>query len=337
MILTTKKTTMSKALPWEQIETPAVDYNVRLAARGVNIPTFWGKDVRDQWLTIIELRGDHSDDFSRAPLLIHGIDVDLRVGETLGNQRLVLTLQQKINADLFLSLCEALITALAPITDSAVAMTVAIAHLRRWKVFLTGKRTGILSAEEVRGLFAELIFLRDLYLMRLPHNEAIDAWCGADRVQQDFIFRDNAVEVKSLSGRERNAVRISSEDQLETLSSRLFLEVYRLTDLPDSSSGNSLNSLVGLIEAELTDAQAVETFSLKLAACGYAPLRDYDAPVFVVSGVKTFCVSDGFPRLVRSTLPRGIKRLSYDLELESIESFACSRDIIFEATNGTAD
>src|SRR5882757_2561357 len=117
--------------------------------------------------------------------------------------------------------------ALLPVTDPAVAMSVSLAHLHRWKAFLSGKRTGILSVEEVRGLFAELQFLRDLYQSRLPHPEAIDAWCGADRVQQDFIFRDNAVEVKSLSGKERSAVRISSEDQLETLSSRLFLEVYR--------------------------------------------------------------------------------------------------------------
>lgn len=326
---------MSRTLPWEQIATPQVDYNVRLAARDMAVPTFWGKDALGQWLTIVELDGDHSKEFNRAPLVVHGIGVDLRAGDTSGTQRLVLVLQQRTNADLFLSLCEALIAALLPVTDSAVAMSVTLAHLRRWKAFLSGKRTGLLSAEEVRGLFAELQFLRDLYQSRLPHPEAVEAWCGADGVQQDFIFRDNAVEVKSLSGRERNAVRISSEDQLETLSGRLFLEVYRLTDLADSPLARSLNGLVQLIEGELTDAQAVESFLSRLAAAGYAPLPDYDAPVFVVSDTKTFAVTDGFPRLVRSALPQGIARLSYDLELESIERFECSKNIIFEATDGT--
>jgi hypothetical protein len=327
---------MSKPLPWDQIATPMTDYNVRLAARDMTVPVFWGKDVRGQWLTIIELVGDHSTEFNRTPLTVHGMGVDLRASETAGTQRLVLTLQRQINADLFLGLCDTLIGALVPVTDSAVALSVALAHLRRWKAFMSGKRTGVLSAEEVRGLFAELQFLRDLYRSRLQHGEAVDAWCGADRVQQDFIFRDNAVEVKSLSGKERNAVRISSEDQLETLSSRLFLEVYRLTDLPDSPVGLSLNDLVRLIEGELTDAHAVETFTSKFAAAGYAPLRDYDAPVFVVSEIRTFSVTEGFPRLVRSTLPQGIARLSYDLELESIERFECSRDTIFEAVDGTA-
>lgn len=326
---------MSRSLPWEQIAPPLVDYNVRLASRDMVVPTYWGKDYLGQWLTIIELTGDHSTEFRRDPVIVHGISVDLRAGEIAGTQRLVLTLQQQINADLFLSLCEALITALLPVADSAVAMSVALAHLRRWKAFLSGKRTGLLTAEEVRGLFAELRFLRDLYQSRLPQPEAINAWCGADRVQQDFIFRDNAVEIKSLSGKERSAIRISSEDQLETLSSRLFLEVYRLTDLPDSVVALSLNNLVSLIESELTDAQAVESFISKLAAAGYAPLPDYDKPVFAVSDTKTFAVTDGFPRLVRSALPTGIARLSYDLELESIGRFECSREVIFEAIDGT--
>jgi Putative PD-(D/E)XK family member, (DUF4420) len=327
---------MSRILPWDQIATPVVDYNVRLASRNMGAPTYWGKDALGQSLTIIELTGDHSAEFRRDPVVVHGISVDLRAGESPGTQRLVLTLQQQINADLFLSLCEALITALSPVTDSTVAMSVSLAHLRRWKTFLSGKRTGILSAEEVRGLFAELQFLRELYQSRLPEPEAVEAWCGADRVQQDFIFRDNAVEVKSLSGKERNAVRISSEDQLETLSGRLFLEVFRLTDLPDSPEALSLNALVALIEGELTDAQAIESFMTKIAAAGYAPLPDYDHPAFAVSETRTFAVIDGFPRLVRSELPTGIATLSYDLELESIEGFERSREVIFEAIDGTA-
>ncbi len=223
MIQTTRKTTMTKSLPWEQIATPAVDYNVRLAARDMIVPAFWGKDARGQWLTIVELQGDHSGEFNRDPIVVHGISVDLRAGETAGTQRLVLALLDKTDADLFFSLCEALVATLVPVSDSAVALSVTLAHLRRWKAFLSGKRTGVLSAEQVRGLFAELQFLRDLYLTRLPHRESVAAWCGADRVQQDFIFRDNAVEVKSLSGKERNAVRISSEDQLELFRVAFFL------------------------------------------------------------------------------------------------------------------
>src|SRR4051812_5662422 len=52
-IRTMRRTTMSRVLPWEQIATPLVDYNVRLAFRDMAVPTYWGKDAVGQWLTII--------------------------------------------------------------------------------------------------------------------------------------------------------------------------------------------------------------------------------------------------------------------------------------------
>ena len=64
----------------------------------------------------------------------------------------------------------------------------------------------------------------------------------------------HSVEVKSLSGRERNSVRISSEDQLEALTSSLYLAVYRLSEMPESDKSISLNELVETTESELDDA-----------------------------------------------------------------------------------
>lgn len=250
---------MSKLLPWDQIATPKDGYNVRLAETGMAVPVFWGKDVKGQWLTILELEGDHSAEFGRDPLIVHGISVDLRAGDLANTQRLVLTLQQQVDADLFLGMCETLVSTLMPVKDSNTAIAVALAHIRRWKSFLSGKRTGIMTPEEVRGLFAELVFLQDLYRSRLPVREAVSAWCGADKLQQDFIFRDTSVEVKSLSGKEKKAVRISSENQLEALSSRLFLSVFRLSDLPESPVAKSLNDMVRLIEGQLGDADAIES------------------------------------------------------------------------------
>jgi hypothetical protein len=75
---------------------------------------------------------------------------------------------------------------------------------------------------------------------------------------------------------------------------------------------------------------AIEAFSQKLAAYGYAPLPDYDLPRFVVAGTYTYPVGEGFPRLVRSQLPSGIARVAYDIELEAVAPFECEADSIFE-------
>lgn len=321
----------SRTTPWDSVPTPAAEYTVVRVPNLRGVPIYWGRDMSSQCLLIIELTGDHSEQLRSDSVTLNGIGVDMRLGDVPGRQRLVLTLARHVDTDLFQGLCETLIESLREVDDSATALSVALAHLKRWKAFLSGRRT-VLSPEQVRGLFAELQMLRALYAASMTPPMAVDAWCGADRVQQDFIFGDMAVEVKSLSGRERNSVRISSEDQLESLTSNLYLAVYRLSELPDSSQSNSLNVLVAKIETELTDAQALEEFSRKLSAYGYAPLHDYDSPRFTVSDLKTYRVVEGFPRLVRSGIPSGIARLSYDIELETIQPFECnSSDVLGRA------
>ena len=196
---------------------------------------------------------------------------------------------------------------------------------------MAGRKSRVLSMEEVRGLFAELQFLRSLYRNCLSEKAAVDAWSGPDGVHQDFIFRNTAVEVKGLSGRERSAVRISSEDQMEALCDNLYLFVMRLSEMPDSDRAFSLNDAVRRITAELTDGEALEQMSARLAAYGYVELREYDEPKLLVAGQRCFKVVDGFPRLIRSALPEGVLRVAYDVELEKIAPFECDMGRIWES------
>jgi len=329
MILTLRMTMMNRSTPWEQIAEPSTDYNVKRVADTTGIPFYWGKDTTGQCLLIIELEGDHTYQYRRDVTHLNGISVDLRKGENESQQRLILTLERHIDSDLFLGLCETLISSLASVTDSAVALSVTFQHLKRWKAFLAGKKARLLTNEEIRGLFAELHVLRQLYLRRLTQDEAIDAWCGADGAHQDFIFGNIAIEVKSLSGRERNSVRISSEDQLEALVDSLFLMTVRLIETPDSETARSLNDMVALIEQELVTAEAIEKFSGKIAACGYAELADYDRPRFTVGSTDGYTVTDEFPRIIRSRLLQGLFHVTYEIQLEAIAPFVCEENEIF--------
>ncbi|MCB1972558.1 MAG: PD-(D/E)XK motif protein [Geminicoccaceae bacterium] len=312
---------MPESSPWDDIAVPGADFNVRQVPGATAVPCFWGRDTTGACLFIAELQGDHTDQFRKNVVTVHGIDVDLRGGEPR-RQRLVLTLEKQVDRDLFESLCRTLASALEHATDSASSLAMALAHIRRWKTFLSG-RSQHLSAEEVRGIFAELTFLLEL-MDRLPSSSvAVESWLGPEKSHQDFIFGNTAVEIKSLSGTERSTVRISSEDQLESLNDELFLRIYRLSSLPDATSAQSLNEIVAAVQARLGEAEAVEAFDRKLVAHGYAPLPDYDQPRFVVSDVHSYRVGDGFPRLTRSQLPIGIDRVAYDIRLEAIASYEC--------------
>jgi hypothetical protein len=147
----------------------------------------------------------------------------------------------------------------------------------------------------------------------------MEAWCGPAGSHQDFIYENTAVEIKSLSGHERNSVRISSEDQLETQCDSLFLVTFKLVS--STSNGQSLNDLIKLIYDELSESSAIETFSLKLIAAGYVELQEYNSPSLQVVEIQPYQLTEEFPRLIRSSLPNGIIRVSYEIKLESITAF----------------
>lgn len=309
--------------PWTQIQVPRNDYNVRRVPDSGRVPMFWGRDIAGRFLLLIELDGDFSDQFDKVLTSVRGIEIDLRRFGRSSEQGLVITLDQQVNCDLFLGLCNTMIESLKPVETSGAALSVALAHIKRWKTFLAGRKGRLLTHEEVRGLFGELLFLKHLYSTDFNIQESVDAWVGPDGAHQDFQIRDIAVEVKSLSGRERNSVRISSEDQLEVVTAELYLVLYGLRELPDSEQAKSLNELVREMTADLAQPELIDLFEQRLAAVGYVEMRDYDAPKFVITSKRTFRVDKAFPRLVRSEIPDGIRRVHYELELEKLEPFEC--------------
>ena len=314
--------------PWDNIGKPEADYNVRLVSGDGPVPLYWGRDRDGRCLFIVELEGDNTALFKKSDIAVNGIGIDLRLLDAMRSQALVLTLEQHVDRDLFFGLCQTLINSLQNAGGRPEALVLALAHLKRWKIFLAGRKARMLTPAEVRGVFGELQLLRSLY-RQLPAMTAIEAWCGPNGGHQDFIFGDTAVETKTISGRERNTVRISSEDQLESSCNYLFLTIFRLVESEESSLALSLNDAVRLVESELTDPPVLEEFWNRLGASGYTDIKHYDVPKFIVAGQRLFRVSDSFPRLIRSRLPTGITKVSYDIQLEDVETFECPLEQIW--------
>ena len=312
-------------LPWDEIHIPDHhdDYTVRLVKDCGIIPSYWGRDKTGRCLFLITLEGDHRAQFLEQKIILNEIQVDLQQAVKTGYQNFVLMLERDADSDLFRALCESLCESIKDLSESDVALAVALAHLKRWKTFMAGKNARTLSPEVVRGLFAELCFLRQLYAKTLSHKDAITAWYGLDKIQQDFIYYDRAVEVKSLYGTDRNTVQISSEDQLESVQDHLFLVIYLLNDHADPLQADSLNGLVKKIENELVDSELKDEFLDRLGNFGYSPIPEYEKPMFSISRIQPYRVISDFPKIVRSELMGGIKKVSYQIELEYIETFTC--------------
>lgn len=319
---------MPESSPWDGIAVPGADFNVRQVAGQMAVPCFWGRNTCGACLFIVDLEGDHTAQYRRSIVSVNGIEVDLRAGDP-SRQRLVLTLEKQVDRDLFEGLCRTLASALEHASDSPSALAISLAHIHRWKTFLSGRSGQHLSSEEVRGLFAELTFLLELIDHQPSTKAAIEAWLGPERSHQDFVFGNTAVEIKSLSGTEHSTVRISSEDQLESLNDALFLRIYRLSNLPEAPSARSLNDIVSAVQALIAAAEVIEDFDRKLVIHGYAPLPEYDEPRFVVSEVRSYRVEPEFPRLIRSQLPVGIIKVAYEIKLEAIVGHECDGGEVF--------
>jgi hypothetical protein len=78
--------TSSKAL-WDEMKTPDSDYTVRYATATGDVTLCWGKDVQGQCLFIVQLEGDHTEQFRKNATTVNGIEVDLRLRETGIRQR----------------------------------------------------------------------------------------------------------------------------------------------------------------------------------------------------------------------------------------------------------
>lgn len=320
--------TMSKLMPWDDIPTPKADLHVKLVADTGPVKAYWGKDISDKRLLILELEGDNVDTFRKGRTQVQGISVDLLQTEPHRQQSLVFRLEHTNDQDLFLSFCAALIEVLRQSTDRSAAVHISLAHLRRWKAFLSSGRTQGLSPEEVRGLFGELEFL-ELLMAKLPPLAAIEAWCGPLGGQQDFIFGQRALEVKTLFGPNRRTVRISSEDQLDGVERTLLLAVFRITEATDQSEALSLNAKVNQIADALADVGAEEKLWKRLGSVGYIAVADYDAPAYMITSRQYYLVNPDFPRLIRPSIPYGIVRVSYDIQLETIATFEVDQETLW--------
>ncbi len=317
---------MTDSSPWDEISIPSCNLNIKKLADQTAVPCYWGKDINGNCLFIIELTGDLVAQYRQNVVPMKGLGVDLRGGLLHGQQHLILTLEKQTDRDLFESLCRTLVSTLKNASDSASSLAIALAHLHRWKSFMAG-RSQQMSPEKIRGLFGEIVFLLELLEQETLRDIAIKSWLGPEMYHQDFIYGNTAVEIKSTSGIEKSSIRISSEDQLESVNDHLFLRIYRLSNLADSKSAQSLNDVIEKVYSKLDDTDA---FDEKLATHGYTPLAVYDQPRFVVSECRNYKVENAFPRLIRSNISTGLMNVVYDIRLESIASFECDREQVFK-------
>lgn len=311
----------SEGNPWRDIEKPQYGYKFKRVDRDHPHGYFWAKDSEGSYLLLLELTKELTELLENKLVDLQGVKTDITWHPLKAQYFFSLKLQNKEDADIFYRLCFDLIDRTADVPLLKVALEIINSRLKRWRAFLRGKKKNILTPQEVRGLFAELILLHKGLAGADDQLPVIEGWQGPLDEPQDFVFGDFAVEVKSITGTQKHRVKISSEHQLSTHLDKLYLHVTYLAEFHDCQKGFSLNQQVETVRGAIIDPDHIAVFEFRLLETGYLEIKDYDSPCFTEMRNESYQIKDAFPRIVPDDLKDGVSCVTYDLDLKSLESY----------------
>lgn len=234
-----------------------------------------------------------------------------------GRWALSLSLVQPTLRSQFAAMCEKIVEQGALQPDSVDAGGFLIQQIARWHRMLAIGPDGLLTVEEQRGLFGELLVL-DAAMARFGQDEALQGWVGPDDAPQDFAFAASFVEVKTVIAG-TPLVSISSFDQLDISGGSLALAVVEIVQCAKATGGQSLKGLVATLDHQLGEnADSRTRLADQLAKAGYRERAEYDEVEYRVVRTRWFTVGGSFPRLCRSALPLSIVDGRYRILLSAI-------------------
>lgn len=310
---------------WDKLETPTRGSMSMLRFDASNkYDIFYAKDSHGKLFLLFFVSGFPND---IKTMDLNGIDV---VFTEIAEKKVIsLSLKNSLDWELFLHVC----TDLNEITKTTInekdAARCFYNRLLYWQYFMKRNRMIGLTKEEQRGLIGELLFLDKFLLQKYDALEALGFWLGPDGDVQDFSINDKRIEVKTCSSPSKNEVKISSAEQLYKVGCDIFLVVFYLSVA--SRETNGALSLYGIAK-KLADyllkqnIVAYELFIQKLASVGMYIDEMYNEDFVLCSEVKSFRVSDKFPKITPNMLPDGINKVVYTINLNMATQYLVDSD-----------
>jgi hypothetical protein len=244
-----------------------------------------------------------------------------------GTTWLALSRKPSGNADLFLAMVCDVAGALDDEMASSGPQQVRrfLGRVRAWQEFMR-KGTQSLSPEAEIGLVGELTVLTTLIACGLEPANCIEAWVGPLDAMQDFELGTGAIEVKATLSSSGFPAKIGSLDQLDdAIRQPLFLIGVRLRQTMD---GQSLPAVVDALRLAIHgDAEAERRLCNRLIAVGFFDIHADRYPrQFTFTGMRIMRIGEGFPRLTTGSVPVGITRAAYEIDLDKVEGEVVSLD-----------
>jgi hypothetical protein len=199
-----------------------------------------------------------------------------------------------------------------------------VKHFIKWSAFFENKRSEGLSGDQVKGIFGELLYLKNLLIeSKLNVDDILTSWRGPFDVGHDFVFDFIDYEIKTIENT-KNYISISSEFQLESEKGKE-LELVVISVIIDVLNGISIKNIINEIKIivlnKFGDNSIFLNALLQKGLCTNN-LEEYEIYKFAILGEITYdCNKEDFPKLTRSSIPEEITKVKYDIRLNLIDEF----------------
>ncbi len=326
--------------PWRGIAAPTAfdSMTARRVDPEIAWDFFWGRSIDRKYLFALQHDADASPT-GKLPKL-KGIDLSLTSPPNDSKRILLFKLQDSGQRDIFERLCRDIVGAAKQLGTQKEAVAATIARTWRWHHLLRGGTTNLLSAEEQKGLIAELLVLERYVLASFPPDAALQMWLGPLDAPKDFECAKVCIEVKARRGAATPYVYISSAEQLDISGvEALFLAVIELDSAPSGTTrAVTLSEVAAKVRALLsTSPSASATLESLLEAAGFRWADDYSEFPWLEGSTRMFRVTDSFPRISASALDAGISSVTYAISLQSCTPHEVGSNSLLTALEDTRD
>ncbi|MCX4191015.1 PD-(D/E)XK motif protein [Methylophaga sp. OBS1] len=190
----------------------------------------------------------------------------------------------------------------------------AVERILSWGEFLKPSREGLRHSELV-GFWGELYTLKKHISPHLQIDKAVSGWVGPLKKKQDFTLGETSIEVKTSQSGDGNEIRISSLEQLQKRTEKLYLLTLRIVNTKEQDD-LSLEDLYLEIVQELEFSPVSKRDFLQKAASLYGKATQSQLKTkFIEVDHAIYEVDDDFPRLVPENIPGpSIVRVSYSID-----------------------
>lgn len=320
---------MEVSNPWDNIEAPKTqgDFSTNRITEKTKHDFWWSKDYRGNPGLAIE--------FKSAIGLPRSLPTFSSIETTISPDKkfLLLSLLDKDVVKKFRILCHDLINDSQAVEtgDGSKLIESLISTLIRWEKLFVVKKIKSPTASQKYGLLGELYCLANFVAKNTDYRRAVDSWQGPKGHEQDFSINGHLIEVKAQLSSSDRIIKISSLEQLDTISGPIWLQHLGLS--PATSLEKSVVSINSLIEEILGglvgDNFGVDLFVSLLELQGFAVENDYGDDIFTIPFLNSYDIRADFPKITRKVVGSyAVTKASYSLNMSDLDVWLINQDTV---------